>query len=138
MQTFVTATGTSFRARRARRAALLRYALLLPICVVLAFPFYWVVLTSLVPNNHVFDFPPSLLPRWDFSNYSTAWNGTPWINYFFNTGFIAVGTTILVLCTSTLAGFCLATMRFAGKRLLTGLIFASLIMPAIVVIIPDY
>ena len=108
-------------------------------CVVLAFPFYWVVLTSLVPTNHVFDFPPSLWPRWwDFGNYATAWNGTPWLNYFVNTGVIALGTTLLVLITSTLAGFSLATMRFAGKRLLTGLIFASLIMPAIVVIIPDY
>ncbi len=125
--------------RRGRRAALVRYVLLVPISVVLAFPFYWVVLTSLVPNSHVFDFPPSLWPRWwDFANYGTAWNGTPWLNYFANTGLTAVGTTLLVLCTSTLAGFCLATMRFAGKRLLTGLIFASLIMPAIVVIIPDY
>jgi multiple sugar transport system permease protein len=127
-----------FHARQARRVALLRYALLIPICMVFAFPFYWVVLTSLVPNNHVFDFPPSLLPRWDFSNYATAWNGTPWLNYFINTAVTAVGTTLLVLVTSILAGYCLAAMQFRGKRLLTGLIFASLIMPAIVLIIPDY
>src|SRR5579872_2914507 len=89
--------------RRTRRVALLRYALLIPICIVLAFPFYWVLLTSLVPNDHVFDFPPSLWPRWwDFGNYSAAWNGTPWLNYILNTALIAVGTTLLVLCTSTL------------------------------------
>ncbi len=126
------------RYRRSRRAALLRYLLLAPLGVLLGFPFYWVLLTSLVPNDHVFDFPPSLWPRWDFTNYATAWNGTPWLNYFLNTGFIAVGTTLLVLITSSLAGFSLATMRFAGKNILSGLIFASLIMPAIVVIIPDY
>ncbi len=125
-------------ARRSRRTALLRYALLVPISVVFAFPFYWVLLTSLVPNDHIFDVPPSLWPRGDIGNYRAAWNGTPWVHYFLNTAFIAGGTTLLVLCTSTLAGYGLATMRFAGKRLVTGLIFASLIMPAIVVIIPDY
>jgi multiple sugar transport system permease protein len=115
-----------------------RYVALGCVAVIFAFPFYWVLLTSLVPSDHVFDFPPSLLPRWDFANYSAAWQGTPWLNYFLNTGFIAVSTTVLVLVTSTLAGFSLATMRFRGKNVVTILIFLSLIMPAIVLIIPDY
>ncbi|MGH2410735.1 MAG: carbohydrate ABC transporter permease [Chloroflexota bacterium] len=123
-----------------RRRLLLaaRYLALLCVAVIFAFHFYWVLLTSLVPSDHVFDFPPSLLPRWDFANYSAAWQGTPWLNYFLNTGFIAVTTTVLVLVTSTLAGFSLATMRFRGKNVVTILIFLSLIMPAIVLIIPDY
>ncbi len=108
------------------------------ICIVFAFPFYWVVLTSLVPPDHVFDFPPSLWPAVGFPELRRAWHGTPWLNYFLNTGFIAVGTTLLVLFTSTLAGFAFAAMRFRGKRYLLALIFPSLIMPAIVVIIPDY
>ncbi|HVC79623.1 MAG TPA: carbohydrate ABC transporter permease [Chloroflexota bacterium] len=127
----------AFRRRRLLRVTA-RYVALGCVAVIFAFPFYWVLLTSLVPSDHVFDFPPSLLPRWDFANYSTAWQGTPWLNYFLNTGFIAVSTTVLVLATSTLAGFCLATMRFRGKNVVTILIFLSLIMPAIVLIIPDY
>jgi multiple sugar transport system permease protein len=123
---------------RRRLLSAARYLALLCVAVIFAFPFYWVLLTSLVPSDHVFDFPPSLLPRWDFANYSAAWQGTPWLNYFLNTGFIAVSTTVLVLVTSTLAGFSLATMRFRGKNVVTILIFLSLIMPAIVLIIPDY
>ncbi|GAC1442655.1 MAG: hypothetical protein NVSMB52_00120 [Chloroflexota bacterium] len=116
----------------------LRFIALVIISIIFAFPFYWVILTSLVPSDHVFDFPPSLLPRWQFSNYATAWNGTPWWNYFSNTFVIAGGTTLLVLVTSTLAGYAFATMQFRGKRVFIGVVFASLIMPAVVAIIPDY
>lgn len=123
---------------RPRAGPALRYLALGLVTMVFAFPFYWVILTSLVPSDHIFDFPPSLWPRWDFANYSTAWQGTPWLGYFVNTIIIAVATTTLVLVTSTLAGYCLATMQFPGKRLVTILIFVSLIMPAVVVIIPDY
>lgn len=121
-----------------RFPTVLRFLTLLGISIIFAFPFYWVVLTSLVPSDHVFDFPPSLLPRWDFANYAAAWNAMPWPNYFVNTAVVAVGTTLLVLFTSSLAGFCFATMRFRGKRVLLGVVFLSLIMPAVVLIIPDY
>lgn len=124
--------------RRVPLLRLLRYSALIAISVVFGFPFYWVVLTSLVPSNHVFDFPPNFLPQWDFGNYAEAWKGTPWLHYFINTALIAVATTLLVLITSALAGYCFATMRFRGKRLVVGLIFLSLIMPPIVAIIPDY
>lgn len=117
---------------------LLRFIVLLAISIIFAFPFYWVVLTSLVPPDHVFDFPPSLLPRWDWGNYASAWRAMPWGRYFLNTFYIATATTVLVLITSSLAGFCFATMRFRGKRALLGLVFISLIMPAVVAIIPDY
>jgi multiple sugar transport system permease protein len=123
---------------RPRAGPALRYLALGSVTIVFAFPFYWVILTSLVPSDHIFDFPPSLWPRWDFANYSAAWQGTPWLGYFVNTIIIAVATTTLVLVTSALAGYCLATMQFPGKRVVTILIFISLIMPAVVVIIPDY
>ncbi len=117
---------------------MLRFLTLVVLSVIFAFPFYWVLLTSLVPSDHVFDFPPSLLPRWDWGNYAAAWGAMPWSNYFINTFVIAIATTLLVLFTSTLAGYCFATMRFRGKRALLALVFISLIMPAVVAIIPDY
>jgi multiple sugar transport system permease protein len=52
--------------------------------------------------------------------------------------YICIGTTLLVLVTSILAGYALATMVFPGKRVALAIIFGSLIMPAVVAIIPDY
>lgn len=123
---------------RKRIPTALRFLALCLITIVFAFPFYWVVLTSLVPSDHVFDFPPSLIPRWDFANYSMAWTQVAWGKYFFNTFYIAGATTLLVLFTSVLAGFCFASIRFRGKSAVYAFIFTSLIMPAVVAIIPDY
>lgn len=126
------------RPLRSRVPAVFRFLVLCLVAVIFAFPFYWVVLTSLIPSDHVFDFPPSLIPRWQFSNYASAWAQAPWGKYFLNTAIVAFGTTGLVLVTSTLAGYAFAVMRFRGKNTALGLIFASLIMPAVVAIIPDY
>lgn len=138
----VLAASEALPLRRVRWGRILRvgvrYLILAALGVLFAFPFYWVILTSLVPSDHVFDFPPSLWPQWDFGNYVTAWQAANWWRYFINTFFIAASTTLLVLITSTLAGYAFATMRFVGKRLMLGVIFASLIMPAVVSIIPDY
>lgn len=123
---------------RKRLPTVLRFVALVLICIVFAFPFYWVLLTSLVPSSHVFDFPPRLVPQWDFANYADAWKAAEWPRYFLNTFIVAVSTTLLVLITSTLAGFAFATMEFQGKRVMLALVFASLIMPAVVMIIPDY
>jgi multiple sugar transport system permease protein len=122
--------------RRLPRVA--RFLTLVAVGILFAFPFYWVILTSLLPSDHVFDFPPSLWPRWDFANYRDAWNAAPWGQYFLNTMIICAGTTVMVLVTSILAGYALATMVFPGKRVALAIIFGSLIMPAVVAIIPDY
>lgn len=115
-----------------------RFIVVVGVSSIFAFPFYWVILTSLLPENHVFQFPPVLLPQWDFANYAAAWGDAPWGQYFLNTMYICAGTTALVLVTSVLAGYCLATMVFPGKRAALAVIFGSLIMPAVVAIIPDY
>jgi multiple sugar transport system permease protein len=75
---------------------------------------------------------------WHFQNYVDAWRAANWVKYFLNTAYIAGATTLLVLATSLLAGYAFATMRFPGKRVALGLIFSSLIMPAVVAIIPDF
>jgi multiple sugar transport system permease protein len=133
-----TASRQNRKPLRKRLPTALRFGTLVLVCIVFAFPFYWVVLTSLVPPDHVFDFPPKLLPQWHFQNYVDAWKAANWPKYFLNTAIIAVCTTILVLITSTLAGFAFATMQFRGKRILLAVVFGSLIMPAVVAIIPDY
>ncbi len=116
----------------------IRFILLSLLGIVFAFPFYWVVLTSLVPPDHIYDFPPSLLPRWNWVNYATAWQAANWTRYFLNTAVICLLTTLLTLITSVLAGYAFASMRFRGRGLIFALIFTSLIMPPVVMIIPDY
>lgn len=126
------------RTPRQRFLITLRYSALICVGVLFAFPFYWVLVTSLESTNHVFDFPPHLIPMMDFTAYPTAWNMAPWGRFFLNSAFLATSTTLLVLVTSSLAGFAMGTMTFIGKHLIAALLLSTLIMPAVVAIIPDY
>jgi multiple sugar transport system permease protein len=106
--------------------------------VLFAFPFYWVVVTSLNGSNRVFQFPPNFLPGGEVHNYARAWDEAAWARYFLNTVLIAGSTVALVLATSLLAGFALGVMRFRGREVCLFLILSILMIPKVVLLIPDY
>ena len=101
-------------------------------------PFYITVVTSLGPQDQQNIYPRDLLPRWDWANYSFAWSQQPWARLMLNTLLIASCTVLLCLVTSALAGFAFGVLRFPGKRALTVTVAAVLMMPTIVLIVPDY
>jgi len=128
--------GSALWRRRSRRFRSGLLALL--VGVVFAFPFYWVVVTSLNSSNSVFQFPPNFLPGGVVGNYAHAWHEATWVRYFLNTVLIAGSTVALVLLTSLLAGFALGVMRFRGREIAFFLILSILMIPKVVLLIPDY
>ena len=122
--------------RRSRRFRSGLLAIL--IGVLFAFPFYWVVVTSLNTPDRVFQFPPNFLPGSHTHNYAQAWSEAPWTRYFLNTVLIAGSTVALVLATSLLAGFALCVMRFRGREVCLFLVLSILMIPKVVLLIPDY
>jgi multiple sugar transport system permease protein len=108
------------------------------VLVVFAFPFYWVVVTSLDTNAAVFAFPPHLWPSFDLSNYVRALGEAPWLRFFLNTVFIATATTFMVLVTSILAGFAFGVLDFPGRSLLFAAFLSVMMIPQTVLLIPDY
>jgi multiple sugar transport system permease protein len=118
--------------RRARK--------LVAVAIGLAFivPFYWTVVISLARPGGFDRYPPLLVPQWDWSNWGRAWAEAPWTRLFLNTVLIASSTVILALVTSVLAGFAFGILRFGGRRFLMLLVLSVLMMPIVVLIIPDY
>ena len=112
--------------------------LVLAIGILFAFPFYWVVVTSLSPTNRVYQFPPNFLPGAEVGNYSRAWGEATWVRFFLNTVFISGLTVALVLVTSLLAGFALGVTRFRGRELAFFVVLSILMIPKVVLLIPDY
>jgi len=88
--------------------------------------------------NHPFSiaFPPS------FESYARVWEGDqtgqPFILYFLNSSVILVGTIVMLLVTSTLAGYALARGRFPGSPLVQQGFLLSLAVPAHALLIPLY
>lgn len=115
-----------------------RYLLAIAITLAFVFPFYWMVVIGLNDEAHVFNFPPDFVPRMHFGNFVTTWGLAPWGRYFFNTVLVAVTTTLLVLITSTLAGYAFASMRFPGKAIVFGAILLVYMVPSEVTLVPDF
>jgi multiple sugar transport system permease protein len=68
--------------------------------------------------------------------FSTA--QAPVLRWFANSLLAALGQAALIVATASMAAYALARMEFRGKRLLTALIIATLFVPPIVLLIPNY
>ncbi len=131
----------SKRRRGMRTGRVVRYAALLLLAAVFAFPFYWMFVTSVEPAARLGDVPPNVLPLWDWANYADAWNAVTnpgWPRYFGNTVFIASATTVLAVVTALPAAYALALLHFPGKRVFFLIVLIVLVIPDEVILIPQY
>ncbi|HEY7251919.1 MAG TPA: carbohydrate ABC transporter permease, partial [Methylomirabilota bacterium] len=92
-------------------------ALLLVVLVVVAFPFYWMLLSSFTPREVLFK-PPYKLFRLDLSlaNYRELLFATEFLTYLRNSLIAAAGAIVLNVVAATLAGYGLTRFAFPGKK----------------------
>jgi ABC-type glycerol-3-phosphate transport system permease component len=110
---------------------------LLPFCVLMAFPFVWMLLTSLRQANTIFG--GSLLPeKLTTAGYSTAWTTIQFPLHFWNSVWITSVTVIGVLVFATLSGYAFAKLDFPFRNTLFVLLLLTLMMPSTALIIPLY
>jgi multiple sugar transport system permease protein len=124
--------------RRRRPGRIVRVVVAVVVGLLFLIPFYWVVVTSLNPTSSMFNSPPAFVPKFYFSNYVRAWASAPWGRYLLNTLLVACCTVALTLFTSLLAGFAFGVMRFRGRAPLFALVLSVLMIPQVVLVIPDF
>ncbi len=104
-----------------------------------AFPFFWMLTTSLKTRNEAVATRPSVFPanpQW--GNYVEAWNTAPFGRYFFNTTFIAIMVVLGMLVTTVLAAYAFARLEFSGKNIVFALFLATMMIPFEATLIPNY
>lgn len=108
---------------------------LLPICALMVFPFLWLILTSIRPQNTIFNGPffPTHLT---FAGYARAWVSTSFPLHFLNSLWITTATVAGVLIFASLSGYAFAKLDFPFKNVLYLLLLTTLMMPATALIIP--
>lgn len=117
----------------------LLYMAITALFLAVVFPFYWMIMTSLQPQDAVFTVPPELWPKHPtFQNYIDAWNAAPWLRYFGNTFFVASASTLISLVTSSLAAFAFATINFKGRETLFNLVLSVMMIPTATTLIPNF
>ena len=115
----------------------LMYVVLLIGVVVAILPFLWMLSTSLMTYGETATraWKPAV-PQ--FSNYSEAWRQANFSKYFFNSVIITAVTMTGQLATSILAAYAFARIRFFGRELMFALLLSTMMIPAMVTIIPNF
>jgi len=100
------------------------YIVLLIIAIMVLYPLLWVVGASLNPINSVGKFNP-IPPNPTFDNYIKLFSKTKYLNWFLNTGYIAVLTMFFAVIINTITAFVLARFRFKGRK--AGMMFVMIL-----------
>jgi multiple sugar transport system permease protein len=116
-------------------------ALLTLICFALAvlFPFYWMVMTAIMPTDAILSRTPSLLPdfsRMRFDAFAAVFDDRPFLTWIINSLIVAFASTFLSLLVSTLAGFSLSRFSSPPQQALGGALLVSKLIPASLILIP--
>lgn len=122
---------------RLRRAAV--WVLVLALAATMLVPFLWMLSTSLMDELEVFRFPPRLLPetpKWE--NYAGALTARPFGRYFLNSFIFATAVVVGQLFTAATAGYAFAKFEFHGRDRLFLIYLATMMIPAVVVLIPRF
>lgn len=126
---------------RQRTASVISTVLLVFLAVIVLFPLYWIFRSSLMNMEELNHYPPTFLPpEWRFENYPATWNSTafPYLKLLGNTMIVLIPAVIGAVITATMGGYAFARLRFRGKKFLFTLCVGSMLLPGIVVLIPQF
>jgi multiple sugar transport system permease protein len=102
-------------------------------------PLYWMVTGALKSGQEVAQTPPTLFPADPQpQNYTDAWRRLNLAKLLFNTFYYAIGALLFQLVLDTAAAYALSKLRPALGNAILGLMLATLMIPAMVLIIPQY
>jgi multiple sugar transport system permease protein len=124
---------------RAKRlvARIFLWIMLAGFALLFLYPFVWLLAASLKPRGQVFDnrlIPETFVPQ----NYVQVWDELPLLNWIGTSLVIALLAAGFVALSSAVVAFGFAYFKFPGRRLLFGLVLATMMLPGAVTLVPQY
>ena len=120
---------------------ILTYAFLFLMALIVIFPFYWMIISSLKEMQEYRQSIPTLIPKvFDFYNYVEVFTNEDLLlgRLFMNTLYVGVVSTILSLVITVLSAFAFARLEFKGKNALFGALLATMMIPGELFTITNY
>ncbi len=109
------------------------------ILIVLLFPFYWMTLTAIKPDDQLLDldrFNPFWTWNPTFKHIYKLLFETQYPRWLWNTMMVAIGATALSIASSVLAAYAIVRLRFRGASFVGGAIFLAYLVPPSILFIP--
>ena len=119
----------------------LTYGFLFLMALIVIFPFYWMIISSLKEMPEYRQSIPTLFPRiFDFYNYVEVFTNEDLLlgQLFMNTMYVGIVSTILSLVITVLSAFAFARLEFKGKNALFGALLATMMIPGELFTITNY
>lgn len=128
------------RARRAKRAAVLKHIFLILTSLVMIYPLIWMFAASLKPDNQIFGDLGLWPSEFQWENYSEGWNALPvsFTTFFWNSTVVTVLSVLGNVISCSFAAYAFARLEFSGKTIWFALMMTTLMIPYHVVLIPQY
>lgn len=119
---------------------ILVWVVLIVLMLFIVLPLYWMLVTALKPNSATFAMPPQFFPHHPtLENFiSQLKDRTGFLTYALNTLLVSVGTTLVTIAVSVLAGYAFSRFTFRAKRTIFILILLTQMFPATLMIVGIY
>ena len=115
------------------------YAFLLTMAVIVLFPFYWMLISSVksLPEYNLAE--PTLFPQeFHFDNYVVGFKTAELDRLFLNTVYVGIVSTVLSLVITVVSAFAFARLEFKGKNALFAFLLATMMIPGELFTITNY
>ena len=115
------------------------YFFLILMALIVLFPFYWMIISSLKTQGEYRSTVPTFIPKQIvFRNYLDAFTTGSLGKLFMNTLYVGVVSTLLSLVITVLSAFAFARLEFKGKNVLFGALLATMMIPGELFTITNY
>ena len=115
------------------------YIFILALALVVVFPFYWMIITSLKEYNEIIGLNQTFFPTivmW--SNYVYVFQRFDFTTYMFNTIVVAIFSTLGTLITTIFAAFAFARLKFKGREAVFMIFLMTMMIPGEMMVITNY
>jgi multiple sugar transport system permease protein len=115
------------------------YACVIFVSFAFAFPLYWMIVSSIIPGNQAFRFPPYFFPsELRLDAYIAILQQRPIFNWMLNSLVVALGTTVLTLFMSITGAYAISKRGWRGRRGLGFGLLLTQMVPSALLVIPIF
>jgi len=124
---------------RSRLRRIVLYSTVLVVCLTTFFPIYWMVVSTLQPNEYTLHFPPPLFPQEiTFGQFAELFVAHPVAIWIRNSWVIALLTMLVCMVLSIMGAYALSSLRWPGRNLFGLFLLVTQMLPEMLVLIPIY
>jgi len=115
------------------------YTGIIVVCIIIGFPLYWMLITSLQTQNRLLTFPPAFwVHPIEIKAYKDVVTNYPIWQWLRNSIFVSLFSVLFAMLFSVLCGYSLSRFRYRGRKFISMMILLTQMLPSTLIIIPIY